>query len=457
MEMDIVIVGAGEVGRNLAGILAGQGHRVGVIEADPDMARSLQEALDVQVVEGDGTEAEMQNKAGVPHADLLVAVTDDDLVNMLSCRIAKELGAKKVILRVKDTRRLAGYRYLYKRALGFDAVLSTKELAAEEIVRTVREQHALEVESFAEGRVQVRRLRIPDDSELTSESIAKLRLPAGVLITAVSSGTSFSIPRGDDQLKVKDHVWLIGRGEDLDHFEQLAGAEQLPKRDVVIMGCGGIGMAIANRLDGVADIAVRMIEKDPARAKQAAGQFSKDIMVLVGDATDVALLREERVSDANIFIATTNDDEDNMVACLLAKSEGAERTVAMVNKAGYGPIYDLLGLDLAMSPRLKCANQILRFVRSRSVASIALIADGKGEVLELRAHLEGGRSERKVKSLGLPPGGAMIGAIVREEDVVIPTGETVVEDGDQVIVFTLPEHLERVEQAFGAPDAYPQG
>ena len=412
--MEIVIVGAGEVGRHLAGILSREGHRVAVIESGPDKAQRLQEALDVQVLEGDGTEAEMQNQAGVPHADLVVAVTDDDMVNMLACRIASELGAKRVILRVRDTRRLAGYRYFYKRALGFDVVLSTQELAAEEIVRTVREQHALEVESFADGRVQLRRLRIKHESELTSEPIAKLRLPAGVLITAVSRGDRFFVPAGDDQLELKDHVWLIGRGEDLDQFEHLAGDESLPKRDVVIMGCGDIGMAIANRLDGVAEIAVRMIEKDPARAKIAAGQFSKDIMVLVGDATDLDLLREERVGQANIFIATTNDDEDNMVACLLVKAEGVDRTVAMVNKASYGRIYDLLGLDLAISPRILCANSILRFVRSGSVASIAVIADGRGEVLELRAHLEGGRSERKVKNLGLPRG-VLIGAIVREE------------------------------------------
>ena len=451
--MDIVIVGAGEVGRHLADILSREGHRVGVIEADPDMARRLQEAMDVSVLEGDGTQAEMQNQAGVPHADLVVAVTDDDLVNMLACRVADQLGAKRVILRVKDTRRLSGYRYFYKQALGFDVVLSTEELAAEEIVSTVREQHALEVESFADGRVQLRRLRIQQESELTSEPIARLRLPAGILITAVSRGDRFFVPSGDDELAVNDQVWLIGKAEDLDQFEQLSGAEPLPKRDVVIMGCGGIGMAIAHKLDGVPEIAVRMLERDPARAKRAAGAFSKDIMVLVGDATDLNLLMEERVGDANIFIATTDDDEDNMVACLLARSQGVERTVAMVNKASYRPIYDLLGLDLAISPRILCANRILRFVRSGSVASISVIADGKGEVLELKSHLSGSRSERKVKNLGLPRG-VVIGALAREEEVVVPTGETVVEEGDHVILFTLPENLERVEELFGAPDSF---
>jgi len=372
---------------------------------------------------------------------------------MLACLVADRLGAKRVILRVKDITRLQGYRYFYKGALGFDVVLSTQELVAEEIVGTVREQHALEVESFADGRVQMRRLRIRKESELTSESIAQLRLPAGLLVTAVSRKDRFFVPAGDDQLNVQDQVWLIGRGADLDQFESQAGDVNLTHRDVVLMGCGNIGRAVARRLEAIPGVSVRIIERDPERAREAAKEFSSNVMVLVGDATDFNLLLDERVGEANVFVATTDDDENNMVACLLARSLKVERTVAMVNKASYQPIYDLMGIDLGISPRVLCANRILRFVRSGSVSSIAVIADGKGEVLELTAHLSGGRNDRKVKNLGLPRG-AVIGALVRGDDVSIPTGDTVVEPGDQVILFTLPENLEKVESIFHAPDAF---
>ncbi len=445
--MDVVLVGAGEVGYHLADILAREEHRVSVIESDPVQARRLQESLDVQVLIGDGTRASVLTQAGASKADLVVAVTNDDHANMLTCTLAKHLGAKRVILRLKDIGQLAGFRYFYKQTLGFDLVLSTDELAAEEILGTVRQHRALEVESFADGRVQLRRLRIREEGELTADSLAGLKLPQGLLIVAVARKDQFFVPGGDDRLNVDDQVYLIGRGPDLDQFELLAGAPKLGRRSVVIMGGGGVGEQIARRLDRTPAVSVRVIERSAARAREIAPGFSRSVMVLIGDATDLDLLMEERIGEANVFIATTSEDERNMVACQLARSLGVERTVAMVNRASYRQIYDLLGVDRAISPRILCANHILRFVRSRSVSSIAVIADGRAEVLELEAHHRDGRAERKVKSLGLPRG-AVVGALVRGSEVIIPGGDSAIRDGDQVILFTLPENVPAVEQIF---------
>lgn len=449
--MKIVIVGAGEVGYHLADILSREGHQVSVVDSDPVKVQRMNEGLDVQAIRADGTSAEALTGAGASKADLAVAVTNSDLVNMMACLLAHKLGARRVILRLRDTSRLAGYRYFYKGTLGFDVVLSTEELATEEIIGIVREQHALEVESFAEGRVQLRRFRIRDESELTSEPIAALRLPARLLIAAVQRKDRFFVPSGDDQLEVEDQVYLIGRAADLDEFEVLAGARQQGRRSVVIMGGSGVGDMVASRLDGVPGISVRILERDPKRAAELANEFSSDVMVLLGDATDLDILLEERIGDANIFIATTSDDEDNMVACQLARSLGVERTVALVNKASYRQIYDLLGVDLAVSPRVLCANRILRFVRAGSVSSIAVLAGGRGEVLELEAYFRDGRSEKKVKDLDLPQG-TVIGAVVHGEEVVIPRGQSTIHKGDHVILFTLPENIAAVEDAFRNPD-----
>lgn len=445
--MDVVVVGAGEVGYHIADILSREEHRVSVIESDPEQARRLQESLDVSMLVGDATRAGVLTQAGTTRADLLVAVTNDDRTNMLACALGKRLGAKRVILRLRDMQALAGFRYFYKEALGFDLVLSTDELAVEEILATVRQQRALEVESFADGRVQLRRLRIREPGELTADTLAGLELPSGLLIVAVGRKDQFFVPGGDDQLEVEDQVYLIGRESDLDQFELLAGAPRLGRRNVVIMGGGGVGAEIARRLDRTPGIAVRVIERSAARARAITPGFSRAVMVLVGDATDLDLLMEERVGEANVFVATTSDDERNIVACQLARSLGVERTVAMVNKASYRQIYDLLGLDRAVSPRILCANHILRFVRSRSVSSIAVIADGRAEVLELGVHFGDGRSERKVQALGLPRG-TVIGAVVRAGEVVIPGGDSLVREGDQVILFTLPENVPAIEQIF---------
>ena len=448
--MDITVIGAGEVGYHLADILSREEHRVAMIDADPIKARRIMESLDVQVILGDATQVEVLNKAGVSKCDLVVVVTDDDRVNMLACLMSNRLGAKRIILRLHDQDCLRGYDYFYKQTLGFDVVLSTEEFAAEAIEDTVREHHALEVESFAGGRVQLRRYRLREDSVLRDKSLADLDLPSGVLVGAVARGEHFVIPTGEYVLAVGEQVYVIGKSHSLDAFERMNGAPTLSRRSVVIMGAGGIGRAITRRLKEVQGISIRVIENNAVRAKAFAAEFPSEVMVLDGDATDLELLAEERIGEANVFIATSGDDERNMIACLLVHSLGTERTMALVNKASYRQIYDLVGIDQAISPRILCATRILRFVRSGSVSSIAVLGEGKGEVLELEVHLGGKKTSTKIKSLKLPRG-TVIGALVRGEEVSVPHGETTIEDGDQAIVFTLPENVDRVLEIFDAP------
>jgi len=450
--MDIVIVGAGEVGSHLADILSREAHKVTVVDTDEDKVARLTEAHDCRVLRGDGTRADMLTMAGVPKADLFIAVSNNDRVNMLACLIARSLGARKVILRLKDLEQVSGYHYFYKRSVGYDVVLSTDDLAAEEIVGTVRERHALEVENFGGGRVQLRRLRIERECALTGGSISELQLPEGILIVAISRKDRLFIPSGDDVLARDDQVYVIGLAPEIDRFELLIGASTRIRRSVVIMGGGGVGCRIAAKLDGLPDVSVRIVERDAARARAIAPTFSSSVMVLVGDSTDLALLMEERIGEANIFIATTSEDERNMVACQLARSLGVARTVAMVNKGSYRQIYDLLGVDLAISPRILCAGRILRFVRSSSAGAVAVVADGRGEVIEMAVHLPKAK-ERKVKNLGLPRG-AVIGAILREDEVVIPTPDTTLRDEDHVILFTLAESLGEIQDIFRAPASY---
>ncbi len=445
--MDIVIVGAGEVGLYLADILSREGHRVSVVDSDPGKTKRLRETLDVQALDGDGTRAETLNTAGASRADLFVAVTDNDHVNMLACVVARHLGASRVIMRLRDMERLSGYHFFYKQSLGYDVVLSTDELASEEILATVREHHALEVESFADGRVQLRRLRIRSQSELTADTLANLELPGGVLVAAISRGEQFFVAHGSDRLEVGDQVYLIGRTADLDQFELLAGARKLGRRSIVIMGGGRIGVRLAHKLGEIPGISVRLLERDAVRAKEIAGQFAANVMVLVGDATDIDLLSEERIDEVNTFVATSSDDEDNIIACHLAGTLGVERTIAVLDKASYRKIFDSLHIDKAISPRLLCAKRILRFVRSSSVASVAVVAEGRAEVLELEARFRGTKTERRVRNLGLPKG-SVLGAIVRGDDVLIPDGDSVVREGDHVIVFVLPENVEEIDHLF---------
>lgn len=446
--MEIVIVGAGEVGQYLADILTREGHRVGVVDPDPLKVARLQETLDVQVLHGDGTRPDVLAAAGTGHADLFVAVTNDDQVNMIAALMGKNLGARRVIVRLRDTSRLDGYHWFHKRALGYDVLLSTDDLATEEILGTVRENHALEVESFAGGRVQMRRLRIRNASELTSDVLANLELPGGLLVAAVARREQFFVASGADQLEVDDQVYVIGRASDLDQFEALTGAPRIGRRSVMIMGGGRIGTRLAEALGAMPGVSVRILERDPVRAREIAGNFGGNVMVLVGDATDIELLNEERINEVNTFVATSADDEDNIIACHLASTLGVGRTIAILDKAAYRKVFDSLHIDKAISPRLLCAKRILRFVRHESVATIARIAEGRAEVLEIEARFPSGRAERRVKNLGLPRG-VLIVAIVHGEDVVIPRGDTLVRHGDRLILFTLPSNLEELNRLLG--------
>ncbi len=449
--MDITIIGAGEVGFHLADILSREEHRVSVIDTDPVKSRRIMESLDVQVVLGDATDVGVLSQAGVSKCDLFVAVTDDDKANMLTCVLARQMGAGRIIMRLKDMERLHDYRYSYKQALGFDVVLSTEEYAAQEIANTVREHHALEVESFAGGRVQTRRYRIEEDSQLAGRTLAQLELPRGVLIAAAARGEKFTIPTGEYKLAMGEQVWVIGKQHALDAFEVACGAPPSHRRSVVLMGAGGVARAVTRQLLQVQGISIRVLERDPVRARAFAAEFPGDVMVLDGDATDLDLLHEERIGDANVFVATSGDDEQNMVACLLVHSLGTERTIALINKSSYRHIYDLLGIDRVISPRILCANRILRFARSGSVSAIAVLAEGKAEVVEIEVRLGAKRSGQKIKSLGLPDG-VVVGALIRKDETSVPDGDSVVEDGDHVIVFAKPEKVDKVLEIFRSGD-----
>ncbi|QDV07909.1 Trk system potassium uptake protein TrkA [Planctomycetes bacterium Poly30] len=441
--LKIVIVGAGEVGQHIAGILSREQHAVTIVDPDPAKARKLAESFDLQTYRGDGTRADVLMDAGASTADLVVAVADDDHVNLLTSVIAKRLGARRVIVRLKDTRILESYRYFYKDTLGFDIEISVEQLAADKVQEMVREHHALEVESFANGKVQMRRLPLRTESELTSAPLGEIRMPSGVLVAAISRRGELEVPSGDAELMIGDQVYLMGTKKGLDAFEKTAGEKVAYKRSVVVYGISSIGRAIAKSLSTERGLNVIAIESDEAKARAFDLECNGKLKVLVGDVMDRNVLQEEGIGDASVFVSATEDDGKNIVACQLAKAFGVERTVAVIDGAGLSEIFDFLeGVDQIVSPRIASANAIMRFVRAGSLDAIAVIAGGKAEVLEFVTVLH---EPTKVKKLGLPKG-VVLGAIVRGEEVTVPAGDTVVRDGDTLIVFAKSEAIPEVEK-----------
>jgi trk system potassium uptake protein TrkA len=446
--MNILIVGLGEVGLYLAKVLSTEGHTITVIDADQARIRRVADLLDVQAVIGDGSRPDVLDRAETHQADLLLAVSNDDKVNMLTCLFGKRMGAKKTVLRLRDTSAFRQSRTFYHKNLQHDLLLSLNDLAAEEIIKAVRQSQALGAETFAEGRVQMRRFRLVAESPFVGEQVKDLKLPAGVLITAIVRNHDVLVPGGGDELLVDDEVFVLGEPRAIAAFEKKLGRKRPAARSVVIFGGTGVAQQVAQALQRE-QVSVRLISEDRAEAERLSSVL-KGVVVLHADATDINILQEEHVGDADVFLGISDEDERNLMSCQLTRTMGVKSTVAMVQKPDYVSLYQRLGVDVAVSPRLLCANRILAFVRSRSISTIATIEEGKAEVIELEVPGGSRLIGKKLKDAALPRG-AVVAAITRSDgEVVIPRGEDEFAPGDRMVVFVLQSVISEVLDLVGA-------
>ncbi|MEE9126975.1 MAG: Trk system potassium transporter TrkA [Planctomycetota bacterium] len=445
---NILVVGLGEVGFHLAKVLVSEGHHVTVIDADPDKLRGVSDSVDVQAVQGDGSRPDVLDKADAHSADLLLAVSNSDKVNMLTCLFGKRMGAKTTVLRLKDTAPLRGSPTFFRKNLMFDLLLSLEDLAAEEIVKTIRQNQAVGVESFAEGKIQMRRLRMSEDSSLLEVPLKDMKVPHGVLLAAIDRDHEVIIPGGDDMLTEDDYVFVVGEPKALGAFEKKLGTRATYLRDVVMYGSSGIVRQVFKALKRL-HVNTRIIIEDRAEA-EALSEELEGATVLHGTGTDLSMLREEHVGDADAFLGLSDQDEKNLMSCQLAKNLNVARTVALVHKPDYASIYEQLGVDVAVSPRLICADRILSFIRAESVSTIASIEEGKAVVLELEVKAGSKVVGKTLAKAGFPRG-AVIAAIAREDgDVVIPRGETEIRSLDNLVIFALQGVVDAVMSLLGA-------
>jgi len=375
-------------------------------------------------------------------ADLFVAVTDGDEINLLSCLAARSMGAKRTVARVSSWVYVRGARRVYRDLLNLDLIISPEALASAEIAKAVKSPAVLRLESFAAGKVLVKQLKIGRDNKFARKKLKDINLPEGTLVAGVLRGDDMIVPRGDDELQVGDSAYVIGKTESMERIEKLFGLEVPPTQRVVIMGGGEVGFQTAQMLRR-SHLDVRIIEKDAGRCAHLS-EYLPGVTVLHGDGTQLSLLREE-LSGIDLFVGVSGDDEVNILSALLAKELGASKSVVLVNKPDYASVYEKIGVDKAISERLLTANAILRFLRRGEVVSVAVLESGKAEVLEI---IVGPKSRVLEKNLSEAhfPKGSLVGAIVRGEEVIVPGGDDVLQRGDSVILFVLPEVVDKVEK-----------
>lgn len=445
--MNIVIVGLGEVGSHLAHVLFHEGHHVTVIDSDARRLRRVTDAIDVQALVGDGSRPDILDRADVDEADLLLAVSNDDNVNMLTCLFGKRMGAKTTVLRVKDSSPFRSSRTFFRKNLMFELLLSLEDLAAEEIVKVIRQNQAIGVENFADGKIQLHQLRLTDKTSLLGVQLKDLKIPPNVLITAVTREHEVIIPGGEDVLQAGDEIFVLGEPKGIAAFEKKTGIHPTYLSNVVMYGSSSIVVDVCSALERL-NVQTRIIVDDRAVAEKLSERL-EHTLVLHGEGTDLELLKEERVGEADVFMGLTGEDEKNLMSCQLARSLQVPRTLALVNKPDYVAIYQQLGIDVAISPRLLCANRILAFVRSGSVSAIAAIEEGKAEVLELELRPNSRLVGRTLAKAGLPRG-CVVGAIVREDGSVrIPRGDDELKPLDNLVLFVLKDVIGKVTELAG--------
>lgn len=440
--MHIIIIGAGQVGAFLARNLCHE-HDIVVIEKNRDTAARLKDSHDVLVIEGDGDSPVMLKEARIEKADVMLAVSGDDKTNILASTFAASVGVPKIIVRIRDNDYLQ-YPEQLKKSEVF--VVNPGTIISEKITSLISSPFAWKTETLARGKIKLFKLKVEEDTPIIRRRLADLGPAKAWIFVAISRNGKITIPTGETRLQHDDYVFALGIPDILDKLKEMFGVVEEEIKSAVIMGCGRLGTGAAKTLsdDG---IKVKLIDSDPVKAQKAAEDLHK-VLVFKGDATDSETLKEAGVESADYFLALTGDDEKNVLSALLAKSLGAKRTSVLYTKPDYIDLIEAIGVDRAISVRLALANEILSLLHIGGVAHIALVEEGKAEVLEFNI-------TEKTKISGIPlkdvdfPAGAIIGIALRGNEVIIPRGDYVPALNDRVIIFALPEAVKKVEKILG--------
>lgn len=445
-------MGAGEVGSYLARILTEEHHDVAVVEANEQLARDIEAELDALVIHGTGISHQVLRQAGIRKADLVIAVTAVDEVNLIVCMTAGKLGKDGVqtIARVRQSAYLTGGGSLSAEELGLTLVVGPEQAVADRVVRLLRFEGAGDIRYLADGRLVLLELPLSADSPLVHETLAELRdvFPSPSLVAGVFGNDGLRIPHGNTRLKSHERADILTTPENVDEFLILSGKPWHHVRHTLIIGCGTIGLALAQLLEAQGQYPT-IIECDPVRAAFASKHLTKSI-VLLGDGTDLDLLRDQLEEQADAVVVLL-EDERAILTGAYCKHLGAKKVIVRGDTLAYAPVANKLDIDALLSPRRAIANAILRFVRRGRIASTAMLGDHEGEIIELTipdepAHPE--LIEKPLAEIDLPER-CLIGAVIRDGEISIGDGKTVLGAGDRVMVIAMADALAEVEALFG--------
>ena len=380
--MKIIIIGASSLGTMVAEFLSNEGHDVIVVDSDAKKLEPLQNEWDVLTIQADGTSPSFMRSVDVKGSDLVVALTAMDEVNIIACILAKKNGVPHTIARIRDPKFLSEPVDYIKENFDIDLVLSPELVTAREISRLVMTPAAINVEDFAGGKVQLLETKLSPFSSFVHKKLKDISLPPSVLIPLIHRDHRMIIPHGNDQLLPLDNVYFLGNPDSLKEISSHSHAKfQKKTKKALLIGAGRTGQTLAPMLEQQG-ISVKVIENQESRCQEMSKKLKKGL-VLLGDGTDMDLLNQEGVSEADTVICTTKDERLNLMMALLAKHLGAGQTIVRVTQTSYIPLMQQVGIDIVLSTRLLAASEVLGFVRSGNVVSVSLLEEASVQAIEL--------------------------------------------------------------------------
>ncbi|MFH1349686.1 MAG: Trk system potassium transporter TrkA [Pseudomonadota bacterium] len=443
--MKIIIVGAGEVGFHIAQRLSEENQDVFLIDKDSEKINRINENLDVQAVLGSGTSPEMLRNSGIKDARMLVAATDSDEVNLIACMLARHLNPTILkVARLRNPEYLREKGLLSQDLLGIDQIINPESVMVETILNLMMVPGASDVIEFVEGRVKLIGVTIRPDSPLVGRKFLSFKVMAGkLLVGAIVRGEQVLIPHGQDSIQANDLIYVVTRSDELGNILSLLNIRDEELRRVIIVGAGETGTALAAALDQT-KINVKIIEKDSKKCANLAEKLEK-VIVINGDGTDKNLLQEENISDVDFMVAITGDEESNVLISLLAKGLGAKKTITRINKLSYIPLVSAIGIDTVVSGRLSAIRAILQYIRRGKIISVAPLKGEHAEAIEAEALKTSDIVNRPLYNVKFPKG-AIIGAIVRGDEIIIPKGDSVIREKDRLIIFATQKVIPKLEK-----------
>ena len=453
--MKVIICGAGLVGSNIARYLASEGSDVTVIDQEPSLVEKITDSLDVQGIVGFASHPDVLERAGARDADLIIAVTYADEVNMVACQVAHSLfDVPTKIARVRQQTYLQPiWADLFSRShLPIDAIISPEIEVARAIGRRLEIPGAFDAIPLSDGKVTLIGVRCDADCPVINTPLRHLTAlfpDLHIAVVGILRNDRKIVPTAEEQMLAGDEVYFVADSEHLKRALAAFGHEEPEARRLIIVGGGNIGLFLAEAVeDQHRAVDIKLIEIEKKRAEYVSQRLHRTV-VIHGDALDLDILTEANVKATETIIAVSNDDEVNILASLLAKRFGCQRSITLINKTTYGPLIGTLGIDAVVSPRAITVSTILQHVRRGRVRSVHSLSDGFGEIIEVDALETSSLVGPPLREAKLPDG-VILGALVRDGEVIIPRGDTVVRQGDRMVIFAVAEAVKKIEKMFAA-------